>query len=278
MKNLHYDNFQILFNNMVIKMLEHGHLYADQNWTPKEVRSPFNRLYFIFDGEGYLLDEGLNRVPLEKGFIYLIPVDSTYHYRCDTYMEKFYIHFQLEYLPGHDLFSFNKTCTRLPMDSIDVPSMMRMAESADITDHMLFKSRLLELLSLFTQKTEITYSQINTYIRYNPIFEYVDNNCFITLDIAEIAEVFGLNVNTLRINFKKDMGITLKKYIDLKILEKIQNRLIYSRMTLKEIAWQFRFSDEFYLSRFFKKYTGISPKQYKTNHFINGIHEISFEE
>lgn len=278
MKNLHYNNFQILFNNMDIKMLEHGHLYADQNWAPKEVRSPFNRLYFIFDGEGYLLDEELNRIPLKKGYIYLIPVDSTYHYRCDTYMEKFYIHFQLEYLPGHDLFAFNKTCTRLPMNSIDVPDMMRMAESSEITDHMLFKCRLLELLSLFTQKTEITYSQINTYIRYSPIFEYVENNCFITLDIAEISEVFGLNANTLRINFKKDMGITLKKYVDLKILEKIQNKLIYSSQTLKEIAYQFRFSDEFYLSRFFKKYTGISPKQYKINHFIYDIHEINFEE
>lgn len=278
MKNLHYDNFQILFNNMNIKMLEHGHLYADENWLPKEVRSPFNRLYFIYDGEGYLLDEELNRVPLLKGYIYLIPVNSTYHYRCDDYMEKFYIHFQLEYLPGHDLFTFNKTCTRLPMDVINVPVLMKLAESSDITDHMLFKSRLLELLSLFTKKTEITYSQINTYIRYNAVFEYVDNNCTITLDVAEIAEVFGLNPNTLRINFKKDMGITLKKYIDLKILDKIQDKLIYSNMTLKELAYQFRFSDEFYLSRFFKKYVGISPKQYKTNHFIYNIHEINFDK
>lgn len=277
MKNIHYDNFQILFNNLEIHMLEHGHLYADNNWTPKEVRSPFNRLYFIFDGEGYLLDEDMQRVPLKKGFIYLIPINSTYHYRCDEYMEKFYIHFNLEYLPGHDLFSFNQTCTKLPMDVIDIKALMKMAEGNDITDHMLFKCRLLELLSLFSKKTEVNYSQINTYIKYNPIFEYVQKNCYITLDVAQIADAFGMNPNTLRINFKKDMGITLKKYIDLKLLGKIQNNLIYSNQTLKEISYEYRFSDEFYLSRFFKKYTGISPKQYKINHFINNIHAIDFK-
>ena len=57
MKNLHYNNFQILFNNMNIIMLEHGHLYADHTWKPPETCSPFNRIYFIYDGEGYLLDE-----------------------------------------------------------------------------------------------------------------------------------------------------------------------------------------------------------------------------
>lgn len=278
MKNLHYNNFQILFNHLDIKMLEHGHLYADHNWMPKETKSPFNRLYFVFDGEGYLLDDEKCRIPLKKGCIYLIPINTSYHYRCDEYMEKFYIHFQLEYLPGHDLFSFNKTCTWLPMDAIDVESMMELAKGCDITDHMLFKSRLLELLSQFSKNTEINYNQIYKYIRYSPIFEYVENHCYITLDLNEISNVFNMNPNTLRINFKKDMDITLKKYIDLKILEKVQNQLIYSNLTLKEIAYQFRFSDEFYLSRFFKKHTGISPKQYKTNHFINNIHETHFHD
>lgn len=276
MKNLHYNNFQILFNNMNIKMLEHGHLYADQNWAPKERCSPFNRIYFIYDGEGYLLDESLKRIPLQKGFVYLMPIHSTYQYLCDGYMEKFYIHFQLEYLPGHDLFSFNKTCTRLPMDLTNAEEWLNMAESSEIRDHMMFKCRLLELLSLFAQETEISYSQIETYIKYNPLFEYIDRHCAITLNNESLAETFHTNSNTLRLNFKKDMGITLKKYVDLKLLEKIQEKLIYSNMTLREIAYLFSFSDEFYLSRFFKKYTGISPKQYKINHFINDIHEITF--
>lgn len=193
-------------------------------------------------------------------------------------MEKFYIHFSLEYLPGHDLFSFNQTCTRLPLSVSDSQALLHLIESTNITDHMMFKARLLELLSLFAQKTEIDYSQINTYIRYNYIFQYIEQHCSITLDTGQIAEAFGLNPNTLRINFKKDMGITLKRYIDLKILERIKNKLIYSNYTLRELACLLRFSDEFYLSRFFKKYTGISPKQYKINHFVNGIHEIEFRK
>lgn len=276
MKNQHYNNFQILFNNLEINMLEHGHLYADENWMPKEVQSPFNRLYFILDGEGYLLDEQMQRIPLEKGFIYLIPINSSYHYRCDHYMEKFYIHFQLEYLPGHDLFDFNKKCTRLPLDTIDINLILKQIESTNITDHIMFKCKLLELLSLFSQKTDINYSQINTYIRYNSAFQYIEKHCYFTLTTTEIAEAVGVNPNTLRLSFKKDMGITLKKYIDLKILEKLKKELIYSNYTLRELSCQFHFSDEFYLSRFFKKYTGISPKQYKINHFIYDIHEIEF--
>lgn len=277
MKNQHYNSFQILFNNLDIKMLEHGHLYADHKWMPKEINSPFNRLYFVLDGEGYLLDEEGCRVSLQKGNIYLIPIHSSYHYRCDHYMEKFYIHFQLEYLPGHDLFSFNKTCASLPINLVDLDLFFHYIESDSITDHLLFKCRLLELLSLFSMTVEINYSQFNTYIRYSPIFQYIEEHCYITLETAEIAETFRMNPNTLRLNFRKDMDITLKRYIDLKILDKIKNELIYSNLTLKEIAYRFRFSDEFYLSRFFKKYTGISPKQYKINHFIYNIHEIDFD-
>lgn len=276
MKNLHYNNFQLLFNQMEIKMLEHGYLYADSNWKPKEINSPFNRLYIVFDGEGYLLDEEENRIPLKKDFIYLIPIHSTYHYRCDHYFEKFYIHFQMEYLPGHDIFSFNNTCTCLSVDQFDARHLVELAQSTDITDQMLFKSKLLELLSLFSKKTAIDYSQINTYITYRSIFEYIENNCSITLNVDQLADHFSLNKNTLRINFKKDMDITLKQYIDLKIVEKLKNDLIYSNMTLKEMAYKYKFTDEFYLSRFFKKYTGISPKQYKINHFIFNIHEVKF--
>lgn len=275
MKNLHYDNFQIVFNNLEMKMLEHGHLYADKNWNPYEPDPPFNRLYLILDGEGYLETEQQERIYLKKNMAYLIPQHINYSCACEKYLEKFYIHFQLNYLPGHDLFEFNTECLQFPMESESIHNLMLLAQSNLLTDKLLFKSYILELLVRFVQNTEINYNQINTYILYRNIFEYVENNCHSDLDITKIAQYVQMNINTLRISFKKDMGITLKHYIDLKIIERAKEDLIYSRLSLKEIAFKYRFNDEFYFSRFFKKQVGTSPKQYKVNHFINGIHEVS---
>lgn len=42
--------------------------------------------------------------------------------------------------------------------------------------------------------------------------------------------------------------------------------LLYQELSIKEVAYALGFSDPFYFSNFFKKHTGISPKDYKKAH------------
>jgi hypothetical protein len=54
MKNIKFDLLEIFINNFNIDILEHGHLYAYNNWKHYGVTSPFNRLYYILDGSACL--------------------------------------------------------------------------------------------------------------------------------------------------------------------------------------------------------------------------------
>lgn len=276
MKNLHYDNFQIFFNNLNIKMLEHGYLYADSNWNPKEIKCPFNKIYFVLDGEGYLIDEKENKTVLRKNKTYIVPINSSFRYGCDEYLEKFYIHFRLDYLPGHDLFEFNDDCMEFEFPQNQIQQLLTLVRSENILDQILFKSKFLECLTQFTVHTKIDYAQLYKYILFEDIFEYVEKNCYINLKVSQISSHFRVNVNTLQKNFKKEMKITLKQYIDIKIVEKVKEDLILTNATLKELSFKYKFDDEFYFSRFFKKNVGISPKQYKINHFIKEKHDLPY--
>lgn len=268
MKNEQYENFQILFNNLSLTMLEHGHVYADKLWQLYDYCSPFNRLYFIIDGEGYIEGKNGQRMQLQKGNAYLVPLETTHNYICENHMEKFYIHFRLNYLPGRDIYEFTKSCLRLPMPVENTHSLIELVKSNNILDKLIFKSRVYEILSNYTVETEIDYKMVSAYMHYREVIEFVREHCSSELSIANVASGLGLNLNTLRLKFKSDFGFTLKHYIDLGVAEKAKELLLLTNKSLKDIAYELKFNDEFYFSRFFKKIVGVSPRQYRKNNYI----------
>lgn len=103
MKNEEFNIINKVFNNINIEILDHGHFYGERDWNFYDVTSPFNRLYFIIKGEGYLENNG-QKVRLEPGMMYLVPSHSKNNYICNSYLEKFYIHFHTELFFGKDIF------------------------------------------------------------------------------------------------------------------------------------------------------------------------------
>jgi AraC-like DNA-binding protein len=63
--------------------------------------------------------------------------------------------------------------------------------------------------------------------------------------------------------FQKNFGIPPIKYLNRKRMEEAQRLLLYSDLTLAEIALQLGIDDAFYFSKLFKKYLGVSPDKYR---------------
>ena len=57
--------------------------------------------------------------------------------------------------------------------------------------------------------------------------------------------------------------MTLEKYIITKRLEKVKELVVYTELTLTEIAYITGFSSINHLSRQFKELTGLSPSHFK---------------
>lgn len=85
------------------------------------------------------------------------------------------------------------------------------------------------------------------------------------LSVIFLANQVHLSVNYLRSIFKDCMGETLSAYITRKKLEMICDLLAHTDLTLEEIGEKLGFSTLNYFYTFFKKHTGMTPREYQRN-------------
>lgn len=80
-----------------------------------------------------------------------------------------------------------------------------------------------------------------------------------------LAEKIGQEYTSLSRLFSQVEGITIEKFVTRQKIERIKELLFYDQLTLSEIAYQLNYSSIAYLSAQFKKETGMTPSQFKTN-------------
>lgn len=263
MKNMKFDFFGSVVNNIQLEILEHGHFFGDEAWKHYNVTSPFNRLYFVIDGEAHIENE-YHRVPLKKGNVYLVPLHSTYDYICNSLIEKFYLHFRVELFEGHDIFENVNHCMSMSIDESSINIMIDKVKNNDVRDMVYCKAFFFEIISQFIRPLPGDMDrQVDTALKYHRLYQFIKSNCFAGTSIKQFAEHMNMSASSLVKSFKRDNGYTLKSYINGRIIEKAKEKLLLTDMSIKEIASQLKFSDEFYFSRFFKRYSGISPKEYR---------------
>lgn len=263
MDNIEYKFFNDFINKVQLKILEHGYLEAGPDWKFMQLSSPFNRLYFVTKGEA-VIQCGMEQIWLEPGKMYLIPLNNTCDYICSNMLHKFYIHFRLEFIPGHDLFEGYRKCEGLPYETNLVEELISGGVQGTIGGLLRCKGILFSCISRFL-KSNLGYlnAQLKISSKYEILYNYIMNNCNAELRVNKTAQYLNLPMVNLSKNFKNDVGITLKKFLDEKVIQKAEELLLVTDKTVKEIAYELKFTDEFHFSRFFKRYAGISPSLYR---------------
>jgi AraC family transcriptional regulator len=80
---------------------------------------------------------------------------------------------------------------------------------------------------------------------------------------AHLSEKLHMNYDSISELFTQLEGITIEKYIITKRLEKVKELVVYTDLTLTQIAYITGFSSINHLSRQFKELTGLSPSHFK---------------
>ncbi len=265
--------------------------YGDWNW--KDVRSPFARMYYVTEGTAQIkLPSGL--YTLTPGHLYFIPAFTTHSYICNTAFTHYYIHIYedsqdessildewelpVEVKAGeHDLELVKRLCQSCPSLRLQQSNPKTYDNHRTLINNILLDQQrpfcnkvetrgiLFILLSRFlkyaTPKSEVKDSRIQqtlTYIRRN-----IGNrlNVSILADKACMSEDYFIRI------FKHETGETPNAYITHRKQEKAELTLITTDLPVKSIADLLGYDDCSYFNKIFKKNAGMTPRQYRENHF-----------
>lgn len=98
---------------------------------------------------------------------------------------------------------------------------------------------------------------------HRTIADYLDANFTKpALNMDELSQAVCLSPSYISSILKK-RSTSFVKYITTQRIELAKKLLRYKNSTISDIAHEVGFADAYYFSRCFRKYTGMSPKQYK---------------
>ncbi len=122
---------------------------------------------------------------------------------------------------------------------------------------------LLEQAAAFSgEKTNISASMGT----YRLCKSYIDAKFSTIKSPAEVAEHRMIDVRYMSSLFKRYSHIPPGQYLMRLKLNKAANMLLTSGYSIKEIAFQVGFDDQYHFSKNFKKFHGSSPSKYRANH------------
>jgi two-component system response regulator YesN len=81
----------------------------------------------------------------------------------------------------------------------------------------------------------------------------------------EIAEELGVSSNYLSTIFRKETQYSISEYLNGVRLKHAKKLLRDTNLKVYEIAEQVGFCDVYYFSNVFKKYTGVTPSDYRNS-------------
>jgi AraC-like DNA-binding protein len=98
------------------------------------------------------------------------------------------------------------------------------------------------------------------------VHDHVDAHLSNSIDLAELSAVAGLSVFHFARQFKLSMGVTPHHYLVRRRVQRAQEMLVSTDLSLSDIAIAAGFSDQSHLARHFRQMVGMTPGQFRRSH------------
>jgi AraC-like DNA-binding protein len=136
----------------------------------------------------------------------------------------------------------------------------------DIMVHNKICALLVELIRIWQKKgfdtntiTEST-SEVDS---LHAITAYIDAHAGEAIKVEDLAEMCNMSYSYFAKNFKQYYGRSCKEYIEFIRICKVEDLLLFTDFDLSYISQETGFSDSSHLIKIFRKWKGVTPKQYK---------------
>jgi YesN/AraC family two-component response regulator len=122
---------------------------------------------------------------------------------------------------------------------------------------------LITLVREYSTPASLSAPKMSSDNKLSDISSYIAEHYTEKILLDNICFLFGTNKTTLCQSFRREYGITILSYIDQLKLKDAKKMLRKPRLSVTEISEQLGFASIHYFCRYFKKHTGISPKEYQ---------------
>ncbi|KQL39194.1 AraC family transcriptional regulator [Bacillus sp. FJAT-25509] len=107
--------------------------------------------------------------------------------------------------------------------------------------------------------------------RYSPTItacqHYIYDHLYDDITLDHLAQICRLSPNYLSSFFKKEVGIPISEYIQRQRIDEAKKLLQLTNYSISDIGTSLNFNDQSYFIKIFKKYTGLTPKRFRNDHF-----------
>lgn len=243
-----------------------GISYCDGSYYIKRSNSDCYCIEYIISGRGTIETEQGNLFP-EEGDIYLLYKGENHCYYSaeENPWVKIWINFSGELVDGlidayklrhHYVFHYDGEKYFREMHAVlerkDISSTEIMSRVS-----IIFHSLVQKLYELIKRDSRSISNEAQV------LKNFIDSNIYSQLSTEILAShIYKSQSQTIRI-FKSAYGITPYEYYTGIRIKKAMSLLRSTGLSIKEIAYKLSFCDEHYFSNVFKKYTGMSPREYR---------------
>lgn len=250
------------YRHLNIELTQLDHVRVGQDWD-YTLCDNFNRLYFVLDGEGDIYT-GTGVIKIRPYHMYLIPAKFPFSCKCWTFLEKLYAHFKVTILPDRDLLSRLDHIVEFDSSREEIEAMKDMLYKGEVRSALYFRLKMEQLILDLIEPFNAEYSNdLSLYLRFEKFFSYTSSHPYADLTIEAICRHIDCTPRQLTYHYKTATGQTVKSYLNSLLLDRLRFLLQTTDRSVRDISEELHFSSEFYCSRFFKKHTGLSPREFR---------------
>jgi len=258
-----YSAIQDLVNGIHMRLGYVGYAAVGEKWHTHLLATPFNRLYLIEEGTGWLSTEQ-ETLRLEPGKAYLLPAELPCSYGCDGELSLLFFHFNLE---EENRFDLMRRVGRLAVTEVSGERFARLRQACRRTGYADAFEVLCSLNGMVLRLREQYGFQWDELPKYSrcvaEAISRINEGLSAQLRIDELAQSCYVSRSYLARQFKKEVGMTVKEYIRMQLINTAQWRLTHTDVPVERISRELGFCNQFYFSECFKKHCRVSPLQYR---------------
>lgn len=258
----------------------------DKYHLPKHSHTYYEIIY-IMKGSG-IHQLNHNLLPYQSGDLFVISTDDEHYFNIKETSRFFFIKFTDTYFNSNKKLSCDEFLLNTPENFMRDKSLKENVLKLDVNNASILKNTIdnirtynckanistspivfYQILSIFglikeslqQQNIKITGSGIDN----DQIISYIHQNIYKPklVQVKTISDHFNISQSYFGTYFKRNFSLSYRDYINKLKVQLLEKRILNKQLSMKQIAYEFGFTDESHLSNYFKKQRNMKPSAVK---------------